>query len=291
VEWVVSKEEARQAVADARREGRTIAFVPTMGALHEGHLSLVRAAARRASYVAVSIFVNPAQFGPHEDFDAYPRDLAGDAGLLRAEGVDLLFAPTTEGMYGDGDAALDTAVKVDPGALATVWEGSARPSHFIGVATIVTKLFGVVRPDLAFFGEKDFQQFRIIERVVRDLDIPAKIVSCPVVRDRDGLALSSRNVNLNAIARGDALALYAAISAAGAAVAAGERSASVLKELMTAEFDSRPGIAMDYAVIVDPYTLEELTAVDRPARVLVAGRVGQVRLIDTAPIVPPRGSR
>lgn len=291
MEQVVSKEEARQAIADARREGRTIALVPTMGALHEGHLSLVRAAARRASYVAVSVFVNPAQFGPHEDFEAYPRDLAGDAELLRAEGVDLLFAPTTEGMYGDGGIVLDTAVKVDPGALATVWEGSARPSHFTGVATIVTKLFGVIRPDLAFFGEKDFQQLKIIERVVRDLDIPTRIVGCPVVRDRDGLALSSRNVNLDVDARRDALALYAAISAAEAAVAAGERSVSVIEELMAAEFDSRPGIEMDYAVIVDPNTLEELAVVDRPARALVAGRVGQVRLIDNAPVVPLRGSR
>jgi len=291
VEQVVSKEEARQAIADARRESRTIALVPTMGALHEGHLSLVRAAAKRASYVAVSIFVNPAQFGPHEDFDAYPRDLAGDAELLRAEGVDLLFAPTTEGMYGDVSVSLDTAVKVDPGALATVWEGSSRPSHFIGVATVVTKLFGVIRPDLAFFGEKDFQQLRIVERVARDLDIPTKIVSCPVVRDRDGLALSSRNSRLDASARKDALALYAAISAAEAAVSAGETSVAALKAIMTAEFDSRPGIEMDYAVIVDPYTLEELTAVDRPVRVLVAGRVAQVRLIDTAPIIPPRGPR
>ncbi len=289
MEKVVSKEEARQAIADAVREGRTIAFVPTMGALHEGHLSLVRAAKRkRAAYVVASVFVNPSQFGESTDFESYPRDLARDASLLAAEDVDLLFAPTAEVMYGPGGGRAPGAATVDPGPLGDIWEGRSRPGHFVGVATVVAKLFGILRPQLAFFGEKDYQQLRIVEKVVRDLDIATTIVACPVVRDRDGLALSSRNALLGPGDRTDALALYAALQAAEAALAQGEASADALEALMAAEFTARPGAELDYAVVVDPLTLAPMSVVDRPARALVAGRVGSVRLIDNAPLVSPK---
>ncbi|MDP2401885.1 MAG: pantoate--beta-alanine ligase, partial [Actinomycetota bacterium] len=188
MERVASKEEARQAVADARREHKTVALVPTMGALHAGHLSLVRAACERADYVAVSIFVNPTQFGPGEDFEAYPRDLARDLELLVAEGVNLVFTPAVEAMY-----AADAQVTVDPGSLARRWEGEARPGHFTAVATIVAKLFAIVRPDIAFFGEKDYQQLVLIGRMVRDLNMPVRIEGVPTVREADGVARSSRN--------------------------------------------------------------------------------------------------
>jgi pantoate--beta-alanine ligase len=281
MERVASKEEARQAVADARREHKTIALVPTMGALHQGHLSLVRAACERADYVAVSIFVNPTQFGPGEDFEAYPRDLVHDIELLTAEGVNLVLTPATETMY-----ATDAQVTVDPGPLARRWEGEIRPGHFTAVATIVAKLFAIVRPDIAFFGEKDYQQLRIVERVVRDLDIPATIVGCPIVRERDGLAMSSRNTRLAPRDRSAALALCEALEAAARTVAWGEASGEVIEEAMAAEFAKRPGIEMDYAAVVDPQTLEPMSVIDRQARALVAGRIGSLRLIDNAALVP-----
>ncbi len=281
MERVASKEEARQTIAGARRESKTIALVPTMGALHEGHLSLVRAACKRAGYVAVSIFVNPTQFGPAEDFETYPRDLDRDLGLLKAEGVDLVFTPVAETMY-----AADAQVTVDPGPLAVRWEGQVRPGHFTGVATIVTKLLTIIRPDLAFFGEKDYQQMRIVERVVRDLDIPATVVKCPIVREPDGLAMSSRNMRLDADARASALALCEALEAAARMLARGETSGEALQSVMAAEVASRPGIELDYAAVVDPLTLEPMPVVDRLARGLVAGRVGPIRLIDNAPLEP-----
>lgn len=281
MERVASKEEARQAVAGARREMKTVALVPTMGALHAGHLSLVRAACKRADYVCVSIFVNPTQFGPGEDFESYPRNLERDLELLRAEGVDLVFAPSAEVMY-----AADAEVTVDPGALAVRWEGEARPGHFTGVATVVVKLLAVMLPDVAFFGEKDYQQLRVIERVVRDLDIPTVIVSCPTVRESDGLAMSSRNVRLGVESRKAALALPEALEAAARALAWGETDGEALVAAMVGEFESREGIGLDYAAVVDPVTLEPLASVDRAARALVAATVDGVRLIDNAPLVP-----
>ncbi|PKQ30108.1 MAG: pantoate--beta-alanine ligase [Actinobacteria bacterium HGW-Actinobacteria-10] len=284
MERVGSKEEARQAIANARREHKTVALVPTMGALHEGHLSLVRAACKRAQYVAVSIFVNPTQFGPAEDFAGYPRDLERDLGLLRAEGVDLVFAPGADTMY-----APDAQVTVEPGPLAELWEGASRPGHFAGVATIVAKLLNVIRPDLAFFGEKDYQQLRVIERVVADLDLAVRIVGCPTVRERDGLALSSRNTYLSAEERLQAAALSEALEAAAAALAWGETDGAAIAAAMEAEIAKRPLARLEYAAIVDPLTLQPMETVDRPARALVAIRVGTTRLIDNAAVVPCEG--
>jgi pantoate--beta-alanine ligase len=200
IERIAGKGEVRSAVAEARREGRTIALVPTMGALHEGHLSLVRAARMRADFVVVSVFVNPTQFGPGEDFDRYPRRIDADLELLGDEGVDIVFVPSAESMYQDG-----TDIVVDPGELAQRWEGALRPGHFSGVTTVVAKLFNLVSPDLAFFGEKDYQQLRVIGRMARQLDFGVGVVGCPTVRDADGLALSSRNVHLSASERAAAL--------------------------------------------------------------------------------------
>lgn len=282
MERVTSKEECRQALAQARREGKTIALVPTMGALHEGHLSLVRAACKRAEYTVVSIFVNPTQFGPGEDFDAYPRDLEHDLDLLRAEGVDLLFTPTTDVMY-----ASDAQVTVEPGPLASRWEGEVRPGHFAGVATVVAKLLNITRPNLAFFGEKDYQQLRIVERVVRDLDLCVTIVPCPIVRERDGLAMSSRNAYLSAEERSQATALCEALEAAAEALAWGECSAEALERRMAEEIAKRPAAKLEYAALVDPATLEPVATVDAPVRAIIAVRVGNTRLIDNAALKPP----
>ena len=275
MERVASKEEARRAVAEAHRERQTVALVPTMGALHEGHLTLVRAACERADYVVVSVFVNPTQFAEGEDFESYPRDLDGDLGLLAGEGVDLVFTPSVGAMY-----APDAAVSVDPGPLARHWEGEVRPGHFTGVATIVTKLLSVLRPDLAFFGEKDYQQLRVIERLVIDLDLGVRVVRCPIVRDTDGLALSSRNAYLSAAERAAVLALPAALEAATAAAAGGEREAHAIERAMLECTAGVAGLALDYAIVVDPVTLEPVDRIEGPARALIAGRVGATRLID-----------
>lgn len=282
MERVASKAEARLAAAAARAEGKTIALVPTMGALHEGHLSLVRAARERAGYVVVSVFVNPTQFGPGEDFEAYPRDLDRDLELLDAEGVDLVFTPSERAMYEP-----DSSVTVDPGPLAERWEGEARPGHFSGVATVVTKLLSVVRPDLAFFGEKDYQQLQVVRRLARDLDLGSTIAEAPVVRDRDGLALSSRNARLSPPERAAARAIPEALEAAAGAVAWGARDARDIEREMYRCFGGREEIELDYAVIVDPTTLEPLEELEGPARVLIAARVGPVRLIDTCPLSLP----
>ena len=282
MERVTSKEECRQALSQARREHKTIALVPTMGALHEGHLSLVRAACKRADYTVVSIFVNPTQFGEGEDFGAYPRDIVHDLELLAAEGVDLLFTPTTDVMYGR-----DPQVTVDPGPLAKRWEGEVRPGHFNGVATVVAKLMNIVRPDVAFFGEKDFQQLRIVEQMARDLDLCVNIVPCPIIRERDGVAMSSRNAYLSPEERMQALALCEALEAAAAALAWGERSADAIVALMAAEIAKRPLAELDYAALVDAVTLEPVQTVDVPVRAILAARVGTTRLIDNAALVPP----
>lgn len=287
VERLSSKEEVRTAVGAARREGKRIGLVPTMGALHEGHLSLVRASCARADYTAVSIFVNPTQFSDAADLKAYPRDLDRDLELLAAEGVDLVFVPGERVMY-----APDAMVSVEPGPLANVLEGASRPGHFSGVCTVVTKLLNIVRPDLAFFGEKDYQQLKIVERLVRDLDLPVSVVARPTVRERDGLAMSSRNSLLTSAERTEALALCESLEAAAAAIAWGERAVAAIKAAMTEEFASRPSTQLDYAVLVDPETLEPLhdgesVVPGSVLRALVAARVGGVRLIDNAPLLVP----
>ncbi|HEY5540013.1 MAG TPA: pantoate--beta-alanine ligase [Coriobacteriia bacterium] len=286
IERIASKSEMRAAIAEARREGKTIGFVPTMGALHRGHISLVRAACERTDIVVVSVFVNPTQFVPGEDFERYPRRVDEDIELLSAEGVELAFTPSVETMYTD-----DPVVTVDPGPLAKRWEGELRPGHFTGAATVVTKLFSIIRPDLAFFGEKDFQQLAIVRRMAIDLDLGVGVIGCPIVRDVDGLAFSSRNAYLSAEDRDHALALPEALEAAAQALAWGERSGEALDIIMRQAAGTRaPGaLTLDYAAIVDPETLEPLATVDRPARAIIAGRVGGTRLIDNCAMTPPAG--
>ncbi|MGB4582501.1 MAG: pantoate--beta-alanine ligase [Coriobacteriia bacterium] len=276
MERLGSKQEVRQAVGEARREGKRIALVPTMGALHDGHLSLVSAARERADYVVVSVFVNPTQFAPGEDFEAYPRDVARDIDLLGAEGVDLVFTPSSEAMY-----APDAEVMVEPGPLGAVLEGATRPAHFRGVCTVVTKLLSITTPDLAFFGEKDYQQLAVLRRMVRDLDLPVKIVGGPVVRECDGLAMSSRNVYLSREERAAAIVLYRALRSAETLALDGERDAHVLADAMRSLVESEPLAEVDYAVVADAITLQPLDTIGpAPARGLIAARVGGTRLID-----------
>lgn len=282
IEQLGSKDELRAAVAEARRESKTVGFVPTMGALHEGHLSLVRAARSRADLVVVSIFVNPTQFAPGEDFERYPRRLDEDMALLAAEGAEIVFTPSAETMYEAG-----ATVTVDPGPLGDVLEGAARPGHFRGVATVVAKLLGIVRSDVAFFGEKDFQQLRIVERLARDLDIGTQIVGCPIVRDADGLALSSRNAYLGPAERAAALAIPEALEAAAQAAAWGETDGRAIEAAMREVLDAA-GLEVGYAVLVDPATLRPVEAFEAPARALIAAKVGGVRLIDNCEIRPGR---
>lgn len=274
----------RNAVADLRKAG-AVALVPTMGALHEGHLTLVREARARAKSVVVSIFVNPLQFGANEDLDAYPRQLARDSALLEAEGVDLLWAPTVEAMYPAGFASNIAVAGVSEGLC-----GAARPGHFDGVATVVCKLFNQVMPDVALFGEKDWQQLAVIRRMARDLDLtrPAAdaVLGVPTVREADGLAMSSRNAYLSAEERQAAVALPAAMRRA---IAAMEGGADVPATLARLQADILEGgfRSIDYAELRDADDLTPLSArSDRPMRLIVAARIGPARLIDNMPVAP-----
>jgi pantoate--beta-alanine ligase len=278
--------ELRAALAEPRRAGRTIALVPTMGYLHEGHLSLIAAAREAADEVVVSLFVNPAQFNEAADLATYPRDEERDAALAAEAGADLLFAPGVEEVYPPGFA---TQVRVG-GPLTDTLEGAHRGAeHFHGVTTVVTKLLNMVAPDVAFFGQKDAQQALVIRRLVRDLDLPVRIEVAPIVREPDGLALSSRNVRLLGGDRRRALGLSRALRAAEAALAAGTTDASALTHTARAamdDFDVEP----EYLALVDPETLAEVTAVDQDALLAVAARIGEVRLIDNT-ILSPNGTR
>jgi pantoate--beta-alanine ligase len=264
----------RTALEPERRTGHTIGLVPTMGFFHEGHLSLMRRARETCDVVVVSLFVNPAQFGPGEDLEAYPRDEARDAALAEAEGVDLLFAPGVEEVYPDG---FDTRVSV--GGLTTGLEGTARPGHFDGVTTVVTKLCNMVQPDVAFFGQKDAQQALVINRLVRDLDMPVRVEVCPTVREADGLALSSRNAYLGDAERERALALSRALRAAEAAVARGEQAADAVLAIARAELD-RAGVAAEYLELRSALDLSPVERVNGSTLLAVAARVGRARLID-----------
>ena len=264
----------RAECAALRYGGRRLGLVPTMGALHEGHLSLLRAARAQCDVVAASIFVNPTQFGPQEDLAKYPRPFARDSELLRAEGVDLLFAPSVEEMYPAGAV---TYVEVE--GLSERLDGRSRPGHFRGVATVVSKLFHIVQPEVAFFGQKDAAQVTMIRRMVRDLLLPAEIVACPIVREADGLALSSRNVYLNAEQRRSALALSRSLMRVHELYESGERNSAQLITAGTEEFlDSR--VRLDFLEIVDAETLEPLEFAEAGALVAVAGFAGTTRLID-----------
>jgi pantoate--beta-alanine ligase len=277
---VSTRTKLRAQLAELRRVGRSIALVPTMGALHEGHLSLVRAGKRQCDVTMATIFVNPTQFGPGEDFDRYPRTLDADLMLLEREQTDLVFAPTREEMYREGHS---TYVAVE--GLTSMLEGAVRPGHFRGVTTIVCKLLNLVQPDVAIFGQKDFQQVAVIRRMVDDLDLPVKIDMQPTVRESDGLAMSSRNRYLSEGDRRRALALSQALRAAEQLVARGERSTEHLNiamlEILKAAVDQ-----IDYATVCDPQTLKPLERLDGAGVALVAARVGGTRLIDNAVLHP-----
>ncbi|WP_374311323.1 pantoate--beta-alanine ligase [Microbacterium sp.] len=267
--------EVRAAVRDARSLGATIGLVPTMGALHDGHLSLVRAARAANDLVVMSLFVNPTQFGPSEDLAAYPRDEERDARLAEEAGVDVLFAPGVAEVYPDG---FSTSIHI--AGITDVLDGAARGAgHFDGVATVVTKLFQMVAPDDAYFGQKDAQQVLVIRRLVRDLDMPVRIVACPTVREADGLAMSSRNVYLDPDARQQATALNRALDAAERAVAEGRTDAAAVLSAASAVL-SGAGIEPEYLELRSPDDLRELDRVEGAALLAVAARVGPARLID-----------
>lgn len=257
------------------KENKTIGFVPTMGFLHEGHLSLVRRARGENDIVVVSIFVNPTQFGPNEDYESYPRDLERDVKLLKELNVDVVFHPPVEEMY-----PKDFSTYVEETKLSRYLCGKSRPGHFRGVCTIVTKLFNIVRPTRAYFGQKDAQQFRVIKRMVRDLNMDVELVECPIVREHDGLAMSSRNIYLSDDERVQALALYNSLKLAENLVKSGERDAKVVKNAMK-EFLSRyDKVKIDYVEIVDEETLEPVKHIEGKAIVAIACWVGKARLID-----------
>lgn len=261
--------------ADPLSAGRTIGLVPTMGALHEGHLSLVRRAKAECDAVVATIFVNPAQFGPHEDFDKYPRTLERDLELLGQVGCDLVFAPPKDEMYPAGFSTY-----VEPPAVAAPLEGVCRPGHFRGVATVVLKLLNLVPADVAYFGQKDYQQSLVIQHMARDLNLPIRIAVCPIVRESDGLALSSRNRYLSSAERQQALALSRGLARAESLVRAGERTAAVIVAALRGELAAAGIERIEYATVADAETLEEVRLLDRPAVALVAAFVGATRLID-----------
>lgn len=274
-------EEARKSLARLRRGEKRVGLVPTMGALHEGHLSLVRAARRQCEVVAVSLFVNPTQFGPQEDFSKYPRTFDKDCEMLQKEGVDLLFAPSVEDMYPKG---MVTHVMVD--GLSERLCGRSRPGHFRGVTTVVSKLFHIVEPEAAFFGQKDAAQVAIIGRMVGDLDLPVEIVVCPIVREPDGLAMSSRNAYLDREQRKSALVLYRSLMRVQQLFNHGERSAAGLIAAGKEVFAQEPSVRLDYFEIVDPENLEPLSQVSQRSLVAVAAFVGTTRLIDNIELGP-----
>ncbi len=257
------------------QHGQRVGFVPTMGALHEGHLSLVRAAKAHCDVVTASIFVNPTQFGPAEDFSKYPRTFDRDCELLQKEGVSLVFAPTVEEMYPPGAV---TFVTVE--GLGEKLCGKSRPGHFRGVTTVVSKLFHIVGPETAFFGQKDAAQVAILRRMVRDLNIPVEIAVCPIVREADGLAMSSRNAYLDAQQRKAALVLYRSLQEAQALFGQGCRAVDRFIQDAKTVFAQEPSVRLDYFEIVDPETLEPLEKIDSPSLVAVAAYVGPARLID-----------
>jgi len=272
----------RDEVRHARQRGRRVGFVPTMGALHAGHASLVEAAARAGDDVVVSIFVNPTQFGPHEDFTRYPRPLSADIGMLEGLGVRWVFTPDVEAMY-----PLGTEHRVTVGRAAEPFEGAMRPGHFAGVATVVQRLFEIVPADIAYFGAKDWQQTVVVRQLVRDAGIPIEVVVLPTVRDADGLALSSRNAYLTPGQRTQAVALVEGLAAAAARWHAGAPITVAEQDLRAAL--ARRDVACDYAAIVDPESLEPLIDPRGPAIALVAGRLGTTRLLDNRHL-PPRAS-
>lgn len=272
---VTTVAELREILDAVRGEGRRIGLVPTMGALHEGHLSLVRASKAECDFTVVSIYVNPSQFGPGEDFQRYPRTLEDDLKALGRCGAELAFAPTDEEVYRPGHAT-----RVEVGSVAEPLEGRHRPGHFCGVATIVLKLFNMVGPHVAYFGQKDYQQALVIRRMVEDLNLPIEIRMCPIVREPDGLAMSSRNSYLSGAARQRALVLWQSLQLARQLVARGEDDARAIAEQMRQRIRTADDARIDYVALVDPETLQPLDRIRAPALAALAVRIENTRLID-----------
>ena len=270
---------ARQAAGDSV----TLGLVPTMGAIHEGHLSLVEAARRDCDVVAASIFVNPLQFGPKEDFNRYPRTFDDDCEKLAAAGADLLFAPSVQEMYPPGATTF-----VEVNGLSERLDGASRPGHFRGVATVVNKLFNIVAPDHAYFGQKDAAQVAVLQAMVRDLNLPVRIVVCPIVREADGLAMSSRNVYISSEQRTTALALSRSLRTVQGEVGRGEIISEPLRAIALDVLESEPGLKLDYVEVVSPDTLEPAASIAPRALVAVAAWVGETRLIDNLIVTPDR---
>jgi pantoate--beta-alanine ligase len=276
VRLVTATADLRRALDEARRTGGTVGLVPTMGYLHDGHASLMAAARAECDLVVTTIFVNPLQFGAGEDLSAYPRDLDHDRRVAEGQGVDLVFAPPVEEMYGAGPVLTSVSVA----QLSERLEGASRPTHFAGVATVVAKLFAIAGPCRAYFGEKDFQQLAVIRRMASDLSFPVEVVGCPTVRDLDGLALSSRNAYLEPDEREAAPVLVRALRAGAAAVLAGERDATTVEQLLADIVAAEPLAELDYAAVVDAATLTPVDPLAGELRLLVAARFGRARLID-----------
>lgn len=274
--------EVREMVGEARRAGKTIGFVPTMGALHQGHADLIRASVAEQDFTVVSIFVNPLQFGPNEDLDRYPRTLAEDTDIVAACGADVIFAPSVREMYPKKQLTF-----VDVEVLTEGLCGASRPGHFRGVATVVTKLFNIVLPDVAYFGQKDAQQAAVIERMVDDLSIPVRIVRCPTAREADGLAISSRNRYLSVDERQAAPILYQALQAGAEAIQAGEREADKVRQIMLDQLRREPLARIDYIDIVDEDTFGTISYVDGKVVLVGAIYLGNTRLIDNLPLIVP----
>ncbi|MBC7341006.1 MAG: pantoate--beta-alanine ligase [Clostridia bacterium] len=274
-------EPLRTYLREKRSQGASIGLVPTMGYFHEGHLSLMRAARQDNDVVVVSLFVNPTQFGPNEDLDRYPRDFDRDQRLAAEVGVDAIFAPTPEEMYPPGYATYVEVERLSQGLC-----GQSRPGHFRGVATVVCKLFNIVQPDRAYFGQKDFQQQLIIRRMVRDLNFPLTIVTVPTVREPDGLAMSSRNAYLSPEERKSALALIRSLKQGEALIRSGESQAQKIRQAMAETLGSDPRVRIDYVEVRDPESLEPVSTIDGEVLLAVAAFVGQTRLIDNLVVAP-----
>ena len=275
MEIVTTVKEVREQVKQWKKEGLSVGFVPTMGYLHEGHASLMERARKECDRVVASIFVNPMQFGANEDLDSYPRDLKADAALCESIGVDLIFHPEVSEMYEDGFCSF-----VDMNGLTKELCGKSRPIHFRGVCTVVSKLFHIVQPDRAYFGQKDAQQLAVIRRMVRDLNMPLEIVGCPIIREEDGLAKSSRNTYLSAEERQAALCLSRGLNKGRAAIEAGETDAAKVRQIITEEIEAEPMSRIDYVEIVDWNNLEPVDSTEGSILAAVAVYIGKTRLID-----------
>jgi pantoate--beta-alanine ligase len=285
MEVLTKIEQLRQAVAAARSKGRRIGFVPTMGDLHAGHMALVTAAEQETDFLIVSVFVNPTQFGPGEDYERYTRNLPHDTELCEAAGVDILFAPSADEMY-----PRENLTWVDVEKLSEPLCGQSRPGHFRGVATVCAKLFNIVQPDMAFFGRKDAQQALVIKRMVKDLNMPLRIVVCPTIREADGLAMSSRNRYLNAEERKDAAAIYASLKKCAGLLEQGVVDARILEDEIRRTIEQTPSTRIEYAGIMDADTLAPVDRIRGKTLIAVAVRIGSTRLIDNL-IFDPSGNK